>query len=249
MTVPQAVKDILLAADCICTESVHMGLVFCGPVGRGWIDATGSCLRIRHDVSAVTDDPIALVRISSQIGPARIALRHRTPVAERTCTLDELHAVLMAMASMVHPGARRALPCVDVTVGVLGIESPTLEAAAFLRLAPPVGTVIDAARATYLLAANVRLRSAAGAWIDGPGLVVDPQRSDRTVLAQELFEVGAALRELADDMIARSYLDLCGMRPQRTKPFRPARDAAPGPQPKEDHHEFSRNCGAPDRAL
>jgi len=249
MTVLQSVKDILLAADCICTESVHGGLVFCGPVGRGWIDDAGSGLRIRHDVSAVTDDPITLARISSQIGPARIALRHRTPVAERTCTLGELHGVLLAMASMGPPGAARALPCVDLTVGVLGIELPALAAAAFLRLAPPAGTVIDAARATYLLVANVRLRSGAGAWIDGPGLVIDPQHGDRKVLAQELFEVGAALRELADNVIAQSYLDLCGMRPQRTKPFRPARDIAPGPQAKEDHHEYSRNCGATDRAL
>jgi hypothetical protein len=211
-------RDLLRAEGCICSDAADGSLLFAGAVGRGRVGETAAGeLRVHYDVSAVADDPLVYARMSSRSGPVRITLCHRAPVAELRCPVTALTAALRGIVGLWAPDPCPALPIVDLALGVLEAVAPPLVAPAFVRLfaataAPPAAPVVDRARATYLLTANARLRSGKGGWRDGPGLTVDPAYSDRTTLGGELFEVGHALQALGEERIARSYLELCGMK-------------------------------------
>jgi hypothetical protein len=110
-------------------------------------------------------------------------------------------------------------PIVDVTVGVLGVACPETDRPVFLRLETPAGDPVDRARARYLMLAAVQLQFAAPGWLDGPGLLVDAGSAEPA----ELYEVGQALRVLASEPIARSYLALVEGEPSEATP-RPADD-------------------------
>jgi hypothetical protein len=98
---------------------------------------------------------------------------------------------------------------VDLTPGVIATAVPPLDGPTFLRLATPVGDPIDRAREIFVLRGERELRHAAGAWIGGPGLIVqDPSAVDARGLAREVHEVGNILRLLADPTIAAGYLAL-----------------------------------------
>jgi hypothetical protein len=100
-------------------------------------------------------------------------------------------------------------PPVDVTIGVLGVAVPALEAPAFIRLAPSVDPTVDRARAMYLRAAAARrLRSGRVGWVDGPGIATDPATAAPEVLRAELTEVGRGIALLDDERVARSYIDM-----------------------------------------
>jgi hypothetical protein len=102
---------------------------------------------------------------------------------------------------------------VDVTPGVIATALPPLDGPTFLRLATPVGDPIDRAREVFLMRCDPQLRCGAGAWIGGPGLIVqDPAAVDARALAREVHEVGNILRLLADPTIAAGYLALADHR-------------------------------------
>jgi len=206
-------RDSLRAEGCICSAADDgAAVLFCAPVGCGRITETpAGDVRLHFDVSAVADDPVVYARMSSRVGPARITLRHRTPVAVLTCPPAGIAAALRGIVSLWGPAPHPALPVVDAAVGVLTEVPPVLTGPAFVRLGRPANTIIDRARATYLLVANARLRSGKGGWLDGPGLAVGPECGPQA-LGSELFEVGHALYALGEERIARSYLELCGMK-------------------------------------
>jgi hypothetical protein len=98
---------------------------------------------------------------------------------------------------------------VDVTPGVIATALPALDGPTFLRLATPVGDPIDHAREIFLLRSDPHLRQCVGAWIGGPGLIVQqPAAVDVRALAREVHEVGNILRLLSDPTIAARYLAL-----------------------------------------
>jgi hypothetical protein len=119
---------------------------------------------------------------------------------------------------------------VDITTGVLATAVPPLDGPTFLRLATPAGDPIDRAREVFLLRADRELRHGAGAWMGGPGLIVqDPSTVDARGLAREVHEVGNILRLLADPTIAAGYLALTDNRVPAS-----GGDAVPT-NPKEEH--------------
>jgi len=98
---------------------------------------------------------------------------------------------------------------VDVTPGVIATALPPLDGPTFLRLATPVGDPVDHAREAFLLRSEGQLRECVGAWLGGPGLIVQqPAAVDARALAREVHAVGNILRLLADPTIARRYLAL-----------------------------------------
>jgi hypothetical protein len=98
---------------------------------------------------------------------------------------------------------------IDITPGVIATAVPPLDGPTFLRLAAPVGDPIDHARRVFLLRSEPQLRQCVGAWIDGPGLIVqEPFAVDARALAREVHEVGNILRLLSDPSIAARYLSL-----------------------------------------
>ena len=102
---------------------------------------------------------------------------------------------------------------IDVTPGVIATAVPPLDGPTFLRLARPVGDPIDRAREVFLHRTERELHHGAGAWIGGPGLIVqDPSAVDARALAREVHEVGNILRLLADPTIAAGYLALADHR-------------------------------------
>ena len=97
----------------------------------------------------------------------------------------------------------------DIPPGVIATAVPPLDGPTFLRLAAPVGDPIDRARYVFLLRSEQHLRQCVGAWIGGPGLIVQqPLAVDARALAREVHEVGNILRLLADPTIAARYLAL-----------------------------------------
>ena len=119
---------------------------------------------------------------------------------------------------------------VDVTPGVIATALPALDGPTFLRLATPVGDPIDRAREVFLMRCDQQLRCGAGAWIGGPGLIVqDPAVVDVRALAREVHEVGNILRLLADPTIAAGYLVLADHRVPAS-----GGDAAVRTNPKEE---------------
>lgn len=105
------------------------------------------------------------------------------------------------------------LPIVDVAAGVLATVLPSFTAPAFLRLGRPAGPFLDRARTAFLRAASAELRTCAGGWQDGPGVLVDRcALGGREALAAEVHEIARALRALGDEDVARSYLELMDSR-------------------------------------
>ena len=105
------------------------------------------------------------------------------------------------------------LPIVDVVAGVLATALPPFTTPAFLRLGRPADPVLDRARTAFLHAASADLRTCAGGWQGGPGVLVDRCTADgRDALAAEVHEIARALHALADEDVARSYLELMDSR-------------------------------------
>lgn len=213
MTPLTTARSVLQAHGYICGDTDDGGFRFCGPLGCGRVDVVhGGRMRLGLDVSAAADDPRRLARISSHPGPARITLRRRAPVAERACEATALGEALIGLVGALRPADPAEATVVDVRVGVLTAGAPVVTAPVFLRLGEPDCDVVGRARATFLLIANAHLRSGKGGWINGPGLAVDPQASDRAHLQQELLDVGHGLAALGDADLAASYLELNGLR-------------------------------------
>ena len=213
----RAAAAVLRAEGFSCADD-DGGLCFSGPAGEGRIDeGSAGRVRLRYEIRgsqphSAAGDPLALARLSARTpAPVRITLRRRIAVAEQTCRVAELAAALERMARLwmeTGPG----MPLVDLTVGVLDVALPAVIAPVFLRLAPPCTDTVDRARATFVLVANARLRAGKGGWIEGPGLTVGTTNGDREPLREEIYAVGHGLRTLGDERVARSYLELCGMR-------------------------------------
>jgi hypothetical protein len=151
------------------------------------------------------DDPVAFARLAARLpAPARVVLRDGVARVEWTCHAAELAAAREALEVLASTESGRHLPVAEVAVGTLTANVTLPAVPAFLRLAPAAGTLVDRARATYLLVANAHLGPAVGGWLDGPGLVVEPT-ADLAALRRELLEVATGLRALGDERLARAY--------------------------------------------
>jgi len=96
----------------------------------------------------------------------------------------------------------------DVEAGMLGTALPPLTPPVFLRLQGPAGALVDGARRRFLACASADLNACSGGWHGGPGVFVDRPDQDRAALTAEVHEVARALRALADEAVARSYLEI-----------------------------------------
>ncbi len=101
MTARTGVPALLSALDCVCEDTGPGSWRFSGALGRGHVsEESDGRVWLRYAVSAVVSDPLELARIASRVGPARIVLRHRSPVAELTCAVEELPAALSTLVSI-----------------------------------------------------------------------------------------------------------------------------------------------------
>jgi hypothetical protein len=101
-----------------------------------------------------------------------------------------------------------ALAVIDLRVGEFAVTLPTLSGPTFVRLAHPAGAVVDRARAAFVLTASANLRWVTGGWIEGPGVLVEPAGAAEA--HPEIYAVGHGIGVLGSELIARSYLALCG---------------------------------------
>jgi hypothetical protein len=137
--------------------------------------------------------------------PGAVAAAPAGPVAARTVADPALDTMADRLAV--------ALPCTDVSLGILAPALPPLDGRAFLRLARRAGPPIDGARAAFLLRAQARLRACAAGWSDGPGIAVDPVGVESETLRREVIALHHGLEALGDPVVARSYLELCPPEP------------------------------------
>jgi len=100
------------------------------------------------------------------------------------------------------------IPTLDVVTGVLATVLPPISPPVFLRLFPPASSLVDRARTRFLGVATEQLVCCAGGWHDGAGVVVNAPAPDGAALTAEVHEIARALRALADEDVARGYLEL-----------------------------------------
>ena len=101
---------------------------------------------------------------------------------------------------------------VDISIGETATRVSPLDGPSFLRLTLPAGQPIEGAQSRFMHVVAADLRAGEPAWLGGFGLMVkEPAATDPRRLAREVHEVGVALRALADPIVARRYLEICGL--------------------------------------
>ena len=208
-----------LAADGYAFLREDAALEIAGPAGHGRAEVEPTHrVRLRLELAADQTQAVPLARLIPRLPSSiRLTLRSRRPVAELTGNASAVAVVLrhlVAPVNAVPPSPPP--PAVDALVGVFAVAVPTLAEPAFVRLVPPVVPVVDEARATYLLAANTRLRSGRAAWLDGAGVLVTPPIP--AGLGEELLAISRVLDALEDQEIARRFLEFCGITSNREPP-------------------------------
>ena len=187
-------------------------ITFAAPWGRGRIAAEQDD-RVRFRcMLAGGDGPCALARRSlSAPRGARVTIRQNGAVIEACGAPAEIARIVAWLAS-AEVGSTP--PVVELAAGFIATVVPPLTTPTFLRFAVS-GAADDrvaCAQATYLLIANRQL--AAGlrcGWLDGPGVVVDPAAVDGGLVAATVRDLVDGIRALADQPIAESFLDYCGL--------------------------------------